>query len=385
MNILYIMRYWPVYGGGETVTATLANEFIKRGHQVHISYTYEHNISSMPYELDERIQTYQTHTIEAFQPNDITKLHNYIIDHHIDIMINQWGNTSLCAKAKEGTDCKLITCWHVNVLMNFPMTTNSFKRFIYTIIGRRFKKWWNNYKQLCNHKQNYVLSDKYVFLSPVFANLYKHLSGNKDRNRKISAIPNPLTYDFKYSMSHYSFKQKEVLFVGRICEYPKRLSYVIQIWSEIEKDNSLNDWQLTIVGDGPDLDLTKNLANSLGIKRISYTGFTNPRPFYEKSSIFIMTSATEGFGMTLVEAQQYGVVPIVMNSYLSLHDIIKDGKNGIIIPNDDIPLFVMKMKNLMRDADCRKRLAVCGLETCKKFSASTICDNWELLFKELKG
>lgn len=41
-----------------------------------------------------------------------------------------------------------------------------------------------------------------------------------------------------------------------------------------------------------------------------------------------MTSAFEGFGMTLVEAQQYGVVPIVMDSYKSLHDIIKNDETA---------------------------------------------------------
>ena len=40
MNILYVMRYWPVYGGGETITVTLANEFVKRGHSVYVVYTY---------------------------------------------------------------------------------------------------------------------------------------------------------------------------------------------------------------------------------------------------------------------------------------------------------------------------------------------------------
>ena len=38
MNILYVMRYWPVYGG-ETITVTLANEFVKRGHSVYVVYT----------------------------------------------------------------------------------------------------------------------------------------------------------------------------------------------------------------------------------------------------------------------------------------------------------------------------------------------------------
>ena len=42
MNILYVMRYWPVYGGGETITVTLANEFVKRGHSVYVVYTNQY-------------------------------------------------------------------------------------------------------------------------------------------------------------------------------------------------------------------------------------------------------------------------------------------------------------------------------------------------------
>lgn len=39
MNIVFLLRPWPVYGGGETVTIALANEFVKRGHIVHVLYT----------------------------------------------------------------------------------------------------------------------------------------------------------------------------------------------------------------------------------------------------------------------------------------------------------------------------------------------------------
>ena len=31
MKIAFLLRPWPIYGGGETVTITLSNEFVKRG------------------------------------------------------------------------------------------------------------------------------------------------------------------------------------------------------------------------------------------------------------------------------------------------------------------------------------------------------------------
>ena len=58
----------------------------------------------------------------------------------------------------------------------------------------------------------------------------------------------------------------------------------------------------------------------------------------------MMTSAFEGFPMTLVEAQQCGVVPVVMDSYLSLHDIVETGYNGIIVSNEDLTGYINNIK-----------------------------------------
>lgn len=38
MNILFLHRIWPSYGGGETVTKCLANELTERGYNIHILY-----------------------------------------------------------------------------------------------------------------------------------------------------------------------------------------------------------------------------------------------------------------------------------------------------------------------------------------------------------
>lgn len=80
------------------------------------------------------------------------------------------------------------------------------------------------------------------------------------------------------------------------------------------------------MGDGDDKDLYLELSRRLGLKNISFEGRRNPLDYYRKSAVFLMTSLFEGFGVTLTEAQQMGVVPMAMDSFDAVHDIIVHGK-----------------------------------------------------------
>lgn len=377
------MRYWPVYGGGETITVTLSNEFVRRGHNVFIAYTYYNTIDPMPYFLADKIKSKKLFTIEGYKKTDIDQLRQYIIDNDIDIMINQWGNTTLCDLARKGTKCKFITCWHLSVLLPLGDEKNWKRRLAQPILGKKFfERRWRNY-QMKNHLNNYNRSDKYVFLAKSFEEEYRQLSGIDDKANKFYAINNPLTYHYSYDMAQYESKKKEVLYVGRIYEYQKRVSYVLKIWKLVENEQQFNDWTLKIVGDGPDKKATENLVTELGLKRVSFEGFKDPKPYYLDSSIFMMTSAMEGFGMTLVEAQQYGVVPLAMDTYSSLHEIIENGKNGVIIQDNDLNGYAKAIEKLMTDTAYRKQIAENGLKTCKKFTVEHIADEWEHLFNEM--
>lgn len=383
MNITYIMKYWPVYGGGETITVTLANEFVRRGHSVHILYQTYNTCSPMPYTLDERIICTRMRTDDKFSDNDVQILHKYLVEHDINVMINQWGSTELCNKARRFTNCKFIICWHLDILQPAICPQSTAGRLVTKIFGDYIYKLYMRHKQIKNHDRNYMLSDRYIFLSKSFADEYKRITNIEVNEEKIGAVSNPLTYNLSYDMRDYDKKKKQVLFVGRIYEYHKRLSYILSIWKEIEKDARLNEWNLAIVGDGPDMKSTQTLCKSLGLERVSFEGFKKPTKYYEESSLFMMTSSLEGFGMTLIEAQAYGVVSVAMDSYSSLHDIIESEKNGIIVPNNDIQGFTSVIKNLMTDECYRKKLAEAGIESCKKFSVTSICNQWESIFKDL--
>lgn len=142
-------------------------------------------------------------------------------------------------------------------------------------------------------------------------------------------------------------------------------------------------WNFDIVGEGPDAKKLMRLAKRYGLRNVKFWGKHPPVPFYKRSSIFLMTSKSEGWGLTLTEAQQYGVVPIAFNSYPALHDIITDGVDGIIIPEGDLPGYVDKLLKLMQDKDWRNLMATNALDNCRRFAKGNVGRMWWELLNDL--
>lgn len=91
----------------------------------------------------------------------------------------------------------------------------------------------------------------------------------------------------------------------------------------------------------------------------------------------MLTSDLEGFGLVLVEAMAYGVVPIAYGSYLAVRDIIDDGANGLITPapySEDAT--VAAMRSLMDDEPRRLRMSAVAQEKSKSFALERILRRW---------
>ena len=92
-----------------------------------------------------------------------------------------------------------------------------------------------------------------------------------------------------------------------------------------------------------------------------------------------MTSAYEGWGLTLTEAQQMGCVPIAFDSYSSVFDIIENGKNGFIIENHNLEKYIYKMKLLMSNKKQRNEMALQSISLSKRYELPIIIKLWEEL------
>ena len=94
----------------------------------------------------------------------------------------------------------------------------------------------------------------------------------------------------------------------------------------------------------------------------------------------MMTSIWEGFPLSLLEALQNGVVPVVFDNFSAIHDMISNEENGYIIANNDVERFVEKLSLLMHDKKNRQSMALNAVTLSKRYHVSVVADRWEALF-----
>lgn len=392
MKIVFLLRLWPTYGGGETVTITLANEMVKRGYQVHVLFTNFRSATLLPY-IDGRIKAVRVPNVKAtekiaFDSKDVNSanefLREYIKKYHIDAVINQWWPCECLVGLKDET--KLIKCLHQTPFYpsSWQFLTWSGVDFIKRLCGRYLFNYLQKYRSCHRIEHDFKYVHRYVFLAKSFLNDYLKFKRQVISSPKLTYINNPIALSFIVSDEEFAKKENLILCVARQSEKHKRISYMIRIWAEIEKDERFADWKFEIVGDGPSLEMYKQMVQTLGLKRISFMGRQIPDSFYKRAKIFLMTSAIEGWGMTLVEAQQGGAVPIVSETFSSVHDIITDGETGRIVPMHHWEQYEKVLKETMLDDVHRERMARNAMVTCQKYAVDKIVDNWESLIGNIE-
>lgn len=235
---------------------------------------------------------------------------------------------------------------------------------------------WEHHATVQAYRQAYEHGDRVMLLSQSYIPMYQRFADLKDTNRLL-AIPNCVPFEYTMTEAEMQQKQKTCLMVGRMVDYPKRVSLVLKMWQAIEQRPEANDWNLEIVGDGPDLPTFRSQAQALGLSRCTFTGRQNPIEYYRHASLFFMTSEFEGFPMTLVEAQQMGCLPVAFDSFGSLHEVVEDGTNGSIVPEGHVEEYVQTILGLMQHEDDRQRMAHNALMSCRAYSQEAVCQQWK--------
>ena len=375
MNILFVIRRFPLGGGTESVTNILINEFCDRGHKIYVVY-FEKKYSD--FNVETCLESYKFPNEQVIESKlNIEFLQNLLLSKSIHVFINQQFHelkySKLCHSAKQNTEAKLIQCHHFSLLMQIYSKTGLITKMLPEALVCFLKK----IRELRKRNIAYEESDIVVLLSQKFIEQYKKLMPRKNLNN-LRAIANPLVLNDSICLEK---KQNKILFVARMEEEQKQISLALLVWEIIYKKH--NDWSMIFLGDGPDLQKLKDKAKCL--PRLSFEGFRNPKPYYEEASILLQTSARsfEGFGMTIAEAQSFGCVPVAMNSYLSLSDIIDDEKNGYITEYGNVNAMAEKVQALIENENLRNQMALCGIESVKKFDVKIIANKWEKLFNEL--
>ena len=383
MNIVfaYPTGLNPQKGGVERITDIIAKILLKRGYTIfYLNWKREQD----NYEYPVPVIDLPSSNLE--DPNNLEVYNRFLKENRIDVIINQHGlyeGTYFLSQVKV-QNVKIISVLHsdpfgyYNHLFADLMTLRDssikekVKRVARFFLYRKVKKiihrsLVNHYTFIQEHPQ-YVclLSESYKERLEEYCDL--------PENYFIS-IPNPNTYENIEIIPH---KEPILLFVGRLDNRSKKLFTLIDIWYRLCK--LYPQWKLIIVGDGPDKDVLINKAKD--ISNIEFKGYQDPREYYEKASIFCMTSIFEGFPMCLTEAMQFGCVPIAFDSFSAVYDIIKPGETGELVKSFDKKEYVGKLIHLIDDETYRKKLSKNAFQYVKRYDIANILPKWiELIEK----
>lgn len=223
------------------------------------------------------------------------------------------------------------------------------------------------------HRRNMLFADFYVVLSQSGVKAISCLLRPKE-TMSLCAIPNAIE-PFREKP-----KKNQVVFVGRM-DWQKRVDRLIRIWKKASK--FLPDWSLVIVGDGPYMEKFQTYAKEISLKHYSFLGARPAQTVVEESSVLCLTSSHEGFGLTLVEAQSCGCVPIAFNSYSAIKDIIENGFSGVLVRPFSERRYAKELVKLCRDVDYRNDLSRNCLESAKRFRPEVIEKKWDVMLNYL--
>ena len=175
---------------------------------------------------------------------------------------------------------------------------------------------------------------------------------------------------------------KRIISIGRYA-YDKGNDLLLQAWTIIQ--NKCPDWTLDIYGNG-DRTLYQNLMIELGIdpNRCHLLGPTKDvRKEYLGSSIFVLPSRFEGFGLVLIEAMACGVPVVSFDCENGPRSIITDGVDGFLISPFDVEAYAKKVIMLMKDGDLRRKMGENARRSAAKYDIDVVGQQWKHLFDEL--
>ena len=361
------------YGGVENAIATQAS-MLSKHYNVEIISLYKQEYK-IPFKLDSKVKvTYLLNTVSNRQE-----------------FIDNLKSFHLIKTLKEGFKSIYILLNKNSKIIKYLINSDA-----KIIISTRyeFSKLLNKYGRKdtlkISEQHVYNISDKYIeklnklknidYLMPVSKNLLDEYKGKV--HIKMQYIPLALNY-YPKDNELSQVNNKNLIAIGRLDKVKGFADLITIMDILVDKDPEI---KLNIFGDGPEKESLQELIKEKHLeKNIKLWGFkkyTFIKDYLKNSSLYLMTSFEESFGLVVIEAMSYGIPCIAFDSAKGVLDVINEN-NGYLISNRDIELYTKTILEYFElSSKDRKKISTEARLTATKYSFDNVQKEWLKFIKE---
>jgi len=371
MRIFYVTHALAIWGGLERILVDKANYLATHyGYDVHI-VTANQGEHAVPFALCSSVihhdlgirfhHRYQYKGIKRFwKMIQMTRLYEERLEAYIqlfqpDVIVSVHDSYNRSIFKKKG-NIPLIYESHMSCQFR-QFSTNSFVVHLRDIL---YKRWLKKVSAI-------------IALTDGDAVEWKKI------NSHVCVIPDMVSLN--PTPTYSDCETKSVIFVGRFSTQ-KGIPDLLKIWELVYQRHP--DWQLHMyAGYGDEDEKLKSYIEEMGKGVVLHEPTSDIFSKYKESSMLLLTSKFEPFGLVLPEAMSCGLPVVAFDCPYGPADIITDGEDGFLIKNRDIHAFADRVCQLIEDASLRKAMGQRAIVSSHRFSADKIMPMWKQLFEEL--
>lgn len=371
MKKITILALHLGYGGIERAIAMLANSLANE-YEITIVSTYK-LYDNPPFELDKRIKI--EYLITDMIPNR-AEFYNAIKHFRIIETIKQGLKAYSILKQKKDKMIDYIKKCDSDIIISTRDIHNLW-------LGKYGNKnalkigWEHNHH---NNNQKYIKKvTKSVQKLNYFVLVSKELTEFYTEKLEYSSckciyIPNTIDY---IPEKKSPLKNKNIVTVGRLS---KEKGYVdlIDVYSLVYQ--KFPDWTLNIIGDGNEKKAIEEKIKKYGLeKNIILHGYQKRDYINEvlkKSSLYVMSSYTESFGIVLLEAYAFGIPAVAFTSAQGACEIISDNWDGYLVKNRDKEQMAKRICDLISNYNRRFVMGKNAAKKAEEFAVEKIRIKW---------
>lgn len=366
MIILYLTGQIALHGGIERVTVMKLNYWAETGNDVYLS-TYEQGDKPFVYPISPKVHCEDlninynvNYTCESLYSFRCLKL----VPRHF------FRTLSLIRKIKP--DVIVVPnfgyeFWFLPFIKGRSMLIREYHDSQYQRKFGGVKVWIDDFIQR--------FYNSVVVLTPQEVRYFRY-------KKNVTVIPNPIKVSSCISDLSYS----KIVTVGRIDKI-KRFELFIEIAELVVK--KYPEYIFEIYGEGNPIykdELVELIKSKQLQNNIFFMGITSEvQRTLSEASIYVCTSKTESFGLTLIEAMDVGLPVVSFDCPHGPKNIISDGVDGYLIQNDSIIEASDAIINLIED---KKLLVLMGNSArlnARRYHLDNIMKMWINLFNKYWG